>query len=267
LIDHCVNHYYPQAKDSDGQKQTLNLFESICESVAKTGADWMHAGFVHGVLNTDNINITGESFDYGPWRFVPECDPKFTAAYFDQHGLYAFARQPSILQWNLARLAECLTPFVAVEKLENSLNKFSSCYGRNFEKALLRRLGICSNGHEKDESLTRAIWGFLEISRIPFEQFFFDWFGGASSEKRALSGAGAAYYKSSEFSAVRNAISEYQAASESALSQPYFQGDKPVTMLIDEVEAIWKPIADEDDWREFDKKLNTIANMREALLS
>ena len=66
-------------------------------SVARTGAQWMAAGFVHGVLNTDNINITGESFDYGPWRFLPTYDPGFTAAYFDETGLYAFGRQPTTL--------------------------------------------------------------------------------------------------------------------------------------------------------------------------
>ncbi len=64
----------------------------------------MAAGFVHGVLNTDNINVTGESFDYGPWRFLPVLDPAFTAAYFDETGLYAYGRQPDALFWNLTRL-------------------------------------------------------------------------------------------------------------------------------------------------------------------
>ena len=66
----------------------------------------MAAGFVHGVLNTDNINITGESFDYGPYRFAQTWDPEFTAAYFDHHGLYSFGRQPEALQWNVFQLAE-----------------------------------------------------------------------------------------------------------------------------------------------------------------
>ena len=75
-------------------------------------------GFVHGVLNTDNINITGESFDYGPWRFLPRYDPRFTAAYFDESGLYAFGRQPDAMAWNLTRLAECLVPLRTVSALE-----------------------------------------------------------------------------------------------------------------------------------------------------
>ncbi len=68
----------------------------------------MAAGFVHGVLNSDNIAVTGESFDYGPWRFTPEWDPDFTAAYFDHHGLYSFGRQPEAIHWDLAQLAGCL---------------------------------------------------------------------------------------------------------------------------------------------------------------
>ena len=72
---------------------------------ARLAARYMAAGFVHGVLNTDNINVTGESFDYGPWRFAPTWDPGFTAAYFDHPGLYAFGRQPEAIHWDVMQLA------------------------------------------------------------------------------------------------------------------------------------------------------------------
>src|SRR3546814_9525608 len=78
----------------------------------------MAAGFVHGVLNTDNISITAESFDYGPWRFNPTWNGSFTAAYFDESGLYAFGRQAETLQWNLLQLANCLTHIAPVEMLQ-----------------------------------------------------------------------------------------------------------------------------------------------------
>ncbi|MCB8835191.1 protein adenylyltransferase SelO family protein, partial [Escherichia coli] len=71
-------------------------------------ARYMAAGFVHGVLNSDNINVTGESFDYGPWRFAPTWDPAFTAAYFDHAGLYAFGRQPEAIHWDVMQLAASL---------------------------------------------------------------------------------------------------------------------------------------------------------------
>ena len=76
--------------------------------MAALAGEYMVAGFVHGVLNTDNMNITGESFDYGPWRWLPQWEPGFTAAYFDHGGLYAFGRQPEAVGWNCAQLATAL---------------------------------------------------------------------------------------------------------------------------------------------------------------
>ena len=89
-------------------ENALRLFDLVSSATANLAASYMAAGFVHGVLNSDNIAITGESFDYGPWRFTPEWDPDFTAAYFDHYGLYAFGRQPEAIHWDLAQLAGCL---------------------------------------------------------------------------------------------------------------------------------------------------------------
>ena len=89
---------------------------------------------MHGVLNTDNINITGESFDYGPWRWLPTYDPAFTAAYFDESGLYAYGRQPETLQWNLTRLAECLLPFAEKDALIEALQTFPPGLSRGIRR-------------------------------------------------------------------------------------------------------------------------------------
>ena len=145
----------------------------------------MLAGFVHGVLNTDNINVTGESFDYGPWRFLPTLDPAFTAAYFDDTGLYAYGRQPDTLLWNLTRLAECLLPFAGQAELEAALGGFAPQFQAAFNAALLRRLGLQSAGETADTELVRALWKFMLESKAPFEQVFFDWYGGAQSAERA----------------------------------------------------------------------------------
>ncbi len=111
LLDHTVRTYMPEIRHDDTSQRAVAFLEEVCRRVARTGANWLAAGFVHGVLNSDNINVTGESFDYGPWRFLPANDPAFTAAYFDHSGLYSFGRQPEALFWNLTRLAECLVPF------------------------------------------------------------------------------------------------------------------------------------------------------------
>src|SRR5690606_37698127 len=100
LLDHTIRTYIPDIWRDEAPDRALAFLEEVCRRVAETGANWMLAGFVHGVLNTDNINVTGESFDYGPWRFLPVLDPAFTAAYFDETGLYAYGRQPDTLLWN-----------------------------------------------------------------------------------------------------------------------------------------------------------------------
>jgi uncharacterized protein YdiU (UPF0061 family) len=213
----------------------------------------MAAGFVHGVLNTDNINITGESFDYGPWRFLPEFDPGFTAAYFDHNGLYAFGRQPDTLLWNLVRLAECLLPFAQKAALEQVLGGFASAFQRALPRQVLWRLGLASRGDEADAALTAAIWTYLQASRVPFEQFFFDLRSGRDDT-----------YRTEDFAPVRAALSAYAPSADAQREHPYFARPAPCTMLVDEVERIWAPIAERDDWSVFTAKLADIAVMAEA---
>jgi uncharacterized protein YdiU (UPF0061 family) len=224
----------------------------------------MSSGFVHGVLNSDNINVTGESFDYGPWRFAPAYDPLFTAAYFDEVGLYAFGRQPGALGWNLARLAECLLHLTGLEAAQKTLDAFPAAIQREFRAALLRRLALAPAGEEADAALSKAFTDFLMATRAPFEQVFFDWRGGLASAGRAARSPAAALYQTPEFAAVRAAMAEHEATPDVGLDHAYFRRPSPCTMLIDEVEAIWVPIAEEDDWSALERKLAQIAEMREA---
>jgi len=264
LIDHCITHYMPHCADEDGSAQAIKFLTEVCKRVAKTGANWMQAGFVHGVLNTDNINITGESFDYGPWRFAPTCDPNLTAAYFDENGLYAFARQPTTLLWNLTRLAETLLPFASKSELESVLEQYSAIYSEAFYASLLSRLALVPASGSKNHALASTFWDFLEKSAMPFEQAFFDWYGGAASKKRAMNGPAKKYYQSSEFKPVLDALAHFEPIDSTRLSHSYFLCEKPVTMLIDEVEEIWAPIADDDDWSLFENKMRDTALMKSA---
>jgi len=156
----------------------------VANRVARMGAQWMAAGFVHGVLNSDNINITGESFDYGPWRFLPTYDPEFTAAYFDQGGRYAYGRQPGVLLWNLSRLAECLETFAATDELTARLQGFQSTIQSEFAAAVVRRLGLVPRAFSEDMKLANELFSFLRATNAPFEQIFFDLHGGLASESR-----------------------------------------------------------------------------------
>ncbi len=264
LVAHCVRHYLPHAARDDPAEQALAFLEAVSERVAETGARWMHAGFVHGVLNSDNINITGESFDYGPWRFAPTCDPEFTAAYFDHTRLYAFARQPGTLLWNLTRLAECLLHLADKDRLEAVLGGFSAQYQSAFVASFLRRLGVRSRGPEADDGLVRAFWSFMEETGAPFEQAFFDWHGGQASEARAERNPSAEFYRSTTFNPVREALDGTEPANPDLADHSYFQRPVPCTMLIDEVEAIWEPIAENDDWSAFEAKLADIDELARA---
>ena len=262
LLDHAIAHYLPDAWRDDPADRAAAFLADVTGRVARLGAQWMVAGFVHGVLNTDNINITGESFDYGPWRFLPTYDPEFTAAYFDHNGLYAYGRQPDTLLWNLVRLAECLLPLSTKAALEGALQTFAPQFSRALDLAVLRRLGLAPVSDEQDAAVARLWWGFLAESRMGFEQAFFDWHGGTAA--RADRGPAAEHYAHAAFAPVRAAVAAYAAVPGARLDHPYFASPHPCTMLIDEVEALWMPIADRDDWSAFHAKLDAIDQMADA---
>ena len=246
LLDYAVQTYLPEAWREDAGDRAVAFLQGVVARVARLGAQWMVAGFVHGVLNTDNINITGESFDYGPWRWLPTYDPAFTAAYFDHSGLYAYGRQPDTLLWNLTRLAECLLPLADKAALVTALHGFAPAFQTAYDAALLHRLGVASAGAERDSVLAAAWWAALRDNGAPFEQAFFDWFGGAP---RAPYGEA--------WAPVRAALEGYAPRPGAQLDHPYFAGS-PCTMLIEEVEAIWAPIAERDDWSAFHAKIAAI---------
>lgn len=262
LLDHTVKHYYPALWSEGDNGRAAKFLGAVSEAVAETGANWIAAGFVHGVLNTDNINVTGESFDYGPWRFLPHYDPAFTAAYFDENGLYAFGRQSDVLAWNLTRLAEVLLPLGEHAELEAALNRFWPAFQRAVWRAVLRRLGLKPQGLEQDGTLVQEVYNFLYQSKMGYEQFFFDWRGGDGS--RAMRSPAAEHYRGPAFEALSYLLSEYPAADDANLDHPYFARETPRTMLIDEMEALWAPIAERDDWSALYAALDEIEEMRQA---
>lgn len=264
LLEHVCVYYFPHLLNAPvAQRATLFLAE-VAKRVAELGARYMAAGFVHGVLNSDNINITGESFDYGPWRFAPVYDPAFTAAYFDAGGLYAFGRQPAALAWNLARLAECLLHLTGQEAAETIIDAFPLSIRYAFHAALLRRLGLASAGEEADARLATALVDFLLKSRAPFEQFFFDWRGGGASMIRTQESPAAQFYETPVFAPLQAALAEHAPAPDARLDHPYFRRSTPCTMLIEEVEALWGAIATRDDWSPLMQKISDIGEMRAA---
>ena len=253
LIDHVVALYYPKLLPLEGAAaRAPALLEAVGARTAVMLAGWMAAGFVHGVLNTDNMNINGESFDYGPWRWLPYSDPEFTAAYFDHTRLYAFGRQPQAVFWNLQQLAATLT-LVEPDKdaLVAALNAFAPAYRRAVSAAMLRRLGVASSGDAAgDEALAESVFAALAEGgpALRWEPLFHDWRGGAAAEDAAMSGPRAALYAGEAAAAFRARLLRHAAVLPPAAGEPE-------EMLIEEVEAIWAAIAERDDWAPFEAKL------------
>ena len=223
LTDHVIETYHPAVEGPAG------MLTAIVAATAKMTAAWMAAGFVHGVLNTDNMNVTGESFDYGPWRFLPRNDPGFTAAYFDQTGLYSFGRQPEAVFWNLQQLAGCLVLVSEQAPLVEALNGFGPAYREALTEAVLRRLGLKSGGPQADIELVNAAFRALAEGgeTLRWEPFFFDWFGGKASEGRALSGPRAALYGEPAFTAFREHLAGAEPDRPERLTADYFHRREP----------------------------------------
>ena len=244
LVTYVLRELY--GEDGEDPARLLTL---VVGRAATLAARYMAAGFVHGVLNSDNINVTGESFDYGPWRFAPTWDPAFTAAYFDHQGLYAFGRQPEAIGWDVSQLASCLRLITDSDPLVSALDGFGPAFQRELTGAILWRLGVVPRGEASDRAVARAVERGLRESGTGIDRFFFDAFGG-----RAPDGDG--------WADLRTALDGY--APRKARDGSYWSGD-PCSMLIDEVEAIWAPIAANDDWSLLAAKVAGIRAMGAAL--
>jgi uncharacterized protein YdiU (UPF0061 family) len=264
LTRHVLAVYHPDLAQTPDPAAAL--LGRVVERAAELTAGWMLAGFVHGVLNTDNMNINGESFDYGPYRFLPRNDPNFVAAYFDQNGLYAFGRQPEAVFWNLNQLAGALSLVGADEALAEQLNRFSTLYREAMTAGMLRRLGLKSSGAAADQALAQSAFRALSMGgdELRWEPFFFDWFCGLASEGRALSGPRAALYAQEAFLAFRARLAGFEADRVERLVTPYFERSEPEDLLLPEIEAVWRDIAEGDDWTAFQQKLAAIDVARRA---
>lgn len=171
LLDHVLQIYYPHIWGKENQDSIFYL--ELVERVATLCAQWMAAGFCHAVLNTDNMSITGESFDYGPFAFIPTYDPRFTAAYFDHAGRYSYANQPAACYWNLEKLQDPLSMVMDKDDLRSSLEKFKDFYRTAYCEMMLKRLGFATLSEPETEELIGATLELLSVVQaIGYNQFF-----------------------------------------------------------------------------------------------
>jgi uncharacterized protein YdiU (UPF0061 family) len=261
LLEHAVATHMPELHAAPDLP--IAFVEEVTRRSAILCASWMVAGFVHGVLNSDNMNVTGESFDYGPYRFLPRADPAFTAAYFDHGGLYAFGRQPQAVLWNLARFAETFAELAPVDRLAKVLEGFGRRYFEAYAAGLLDRLGLTPLGDERDLEMLSLARAFLESSEVGYDRFFFDWYGGQLGEARSAASPEASRYAGDAFLALRRVLDRHDLApgTRERAAGAYFQRGAPCTLLIDEIEALWDAIAERDDWAPLEAKVEEIRAM------
>ena len=253
LVRYCLEHLFKEKPGADDKQNAMLLFDRVADATARLAASYLTAGFVHGVLNSDNINVTGESFDYGPWRFTPEWEPEFTAAYFDHYGLYSFGRQPEAIHWDLAQFAGCLTLVADAPPLSEMLGGWSGRFEDALVDAMLRRLGLAPAGREQDRETAAALIKALTTREANIDRIFFDWHGGRDP--------GDELYPSDAFRALAKSL-EGRARPQ---SHPYWTDPEPCSMHIEEVEAIWSAIAERDDWQPFEDKVTAVRRMGEAM--
>ncbi|MDP8993749.1 MAG: YdiU family protein [Pseudomonadota bacterium] len=257
LAEFCLRHYFGEEGRDDA---AARLLRHVVIGGARLAAEYIAAGFVHGVLNSDNIAVTAESFDYGPWRFTPFWDGHFTAAYFDHAGLYSFGRQPEAIHWDVLQLARSLALVAEPQALTPALEQFAGAFQRRLAETLLSRIGVRTGGEEADRALLVALETALARKTVEIDRFFFDWRGGRRREPSPAEEA----YGSEEFAALRELLAGLEPVP-GALDHPYWSDEGPCSMHIDEVEAIWSRIDEADDWSGFEGKIAAVRRMGEAM--
>lgn len=175
LADHVIERHYPQV--ADAESPYLALFEAVLKRQAQLVAKWMGVGFIHGVMNTDNMSIAGETIDYGPCAFMEAFDPQKVYSSIDAGRRYAFSNQPVIAQWNLARFAECLLPLLEgdqeerVEQATAALRRFDDTFDPAWARISADKLGLVE-GSEQAAPMMAALQAQMQQGRMDMTATF-----------------------------------------------------------------------------------------------
>ena len=189
LVDHCIDRHYPD--QAEAENRALALLSSVIEAQAKLIATWMGLGFIHGVMNTDNMTISGETIDYGPCAFMEGFNPKQVYSSIDQGGRYAYDMQPGVGHWNLSRLAGALLPLIdadsdkAVEKAQEALNAFPAAFDAAWTEVSGRKLGLAAP-EAGDRDLVNDLLTMMAAAKADFTLTFRALADAAEGDESAL---------------------------------------------------------------------------------
>ncbi|WP_435162556.1 protein adenylyltransferase SelO [Candidatus Pelagibacter bacterium nBUS_25] len=175
LVDYTINRHYPEIKTS--KTKVLDLLNLVMEKQCQLVINWIRVGFIHGVMNTDNMTISGETIDYGPCAFMDHYDPKTVFSSIDKFGRYAFSNQPPITKWNLARFAECLIPLIdkdedtAITLATNLIDNFQNIYEDKWLNMMRDKLGLF--GEDKnDKKLINDLFDWMKKNKADYTNTF-----------------------------------------------------------------------------------------------
>lgn len=262
LLDSVIAVYYPDIPHTEDKYS--QFYGELVKRVAQLAAQWMAAGFCHGVLNTDNMSITGESFDYGPYAFIPTYDTRFTAASFDYGGRYSYGNQPYICKFNLELLQLPLATITEQSELEVALAQFDSYYQEYYLQLMLSKLGFGNGlGILADELLTQTI-DLLRTNEISYHGFFAELAQGFNHSWRTNSDLilENATFRSLVTANWRNFYCK--CLNHIPLVEMDLVGDRlikynPKTALLRPlIESVWQSITEENDWQPFSDLLNKL---------
>ncbi|WP_070967382.1 protein adenylyltransferase SelO [Vibrio sonorensis] len=168
LADKVIDWYWPECRMSAHPYESM--FQRVVDTTAKMIAKWQAIGFTHGVMNTDNMSIIGQTFDYGPFAFLDDYDPSYICNHSDYEGRYAFDQQPRIALWNLSALAHSLSTLISKDRLENALSAYEGLLGRYFSSEMRNKLGLLSR-QEGDTELFSDLFSLLERQNTDYTNF------------------------------------------------------------------------------------------------
>ena len=175
LLTYTIKRHYPELKNN--KNPALALLKVVIEKQIELVMNWMRVGFIHGVMNTDNMTISGETIDYGPCAFMDTYDPKTVFSSIDHHGRYAYGNQPDITNWNLLRFAETLIPLInkkedkAVEIIKDTFNKFTKVYKESWLNMMRKKLGLFGEKN-KDENLINQLLSWMSQNNADYTNTF-----------------------------------------------------------------------------------------------
>ena len=271
LLGHVIATYYPHlGAESDRE---IRFYAELVQRVASLAAQWMAAGFCHAVLNTDNMAIVGESFDYGPYAFIPTYQRSFTAAYFDYARRYCYGNQPGICKLNLQMLQRPLGEVISASEMEASLATFDEHYRTAYCHLMASKLGVKELPTDLERELVAATVELLQETQVPYHGFFSElgvWFNASWRDRPEVIAENLPFPELQQFPSLLEkwrqtycqALQAFPIKEMEAIAARLQHNNPKTALLRPVIESVWEPIEQENNWEPLSELLAKIREHR-----